>query len=197
MLKILVKKQLGDIFRSYTYDAKKNRARSKGATIGFIVLFVVLMVGVLGGLDGVHHHRQVAAGGIFHAHGNVQAAGDEAVLLVLHRAGADGRVGKDVREVIVILRVQQLICAGKARLLQHLHVHFADGDEAVEQVRLAVGIRLVKHALVAVAGGTGLVGVDSRNQDQAVRYLVVDFCKTVDIIADRILVICRAGTDND
>ena len=50
MLKILVKKQLGDIFRSYTYDAKKNRARSKGATIGFTVLFVVLMVGVLGGL---------------------------------------------------------------------------------------------------------------------------------------------------
>lgn len=50
MLKILVKKQLGEIFRSYTYDAKKNRARSKGATIGYIVLFVVLMVGVLGGL---------------------------------------------------------------------------------------------------------------------------------------------------
>ena len=50
MLNILVKKQLGEIFRSYTYDAKKNRARSKGATIGFIVLFVVLMVGVLGGL---------------------------------------------------------------------------------------------------------------------------------------------------
>ena len=50
MLNILVKKQLGEIFRSYTYDAKKNRARSKGATIGFIVSFVVLMVGVLGGL---------------------------------------------------------------------------------------------------------------------------------------------------
>ena len=50
MLKILVKKQLGEIFRSYTYDAKKNKARSKGATIGFIVFFIVLMVGVLGGL---------------------------------------------------------------------------------------------------------------------------------------------------
>ena len=47
------------------------------------------------------------------------------------------------------------------------------------------------------AGGTGLIGVNSRNQDQAVGYLVVDFCKTVDIIADRILVICRAGTDDD
>ena len=37
MLKILVKKQLGEIFRSYTYDAKKNRARSKAATVGFFV----------------------------------------------------------------------------------------------------------------------------------------------------------------
>lgn len=50
MLKILVKKQLGEIFRSYTYDAKKNRARSKDATIGFIIMFVLLMVVVLGGL---------------------------------------------------------------------------------------------------------------------------------------------------
>ena len=47
MLKILVKKQLGEIFRSYTYDAKKNRARSKDATIGFIIMFVLLMVVVL------------------------------------------------------------------------------------------------------------------------------------------------------
>lgn len=50
MLKILVKKQLGEIFRSYTYDAKKNRARSKGATVGFIIMFVLLMVVLLGGL---------------------------------------------------------------------------------------------------------------------------------------------------
>ena len=50
MLKILVKKQMGDIFRSYTYDAKKNRARSKAATVGFFVFFAVIMVGMLGGL---------------------------------------------------------------------------------------------------------------------------------------------------
>ncbi len=50
MLKILVKKQLGEIFRSYTYDAKKNKARSKGATIGFYIMFALLMIVVLGGL---------------------------------------------------------------------------------------------------------------------------------------------------
>ena len=48
MVKTLLKKQLFEIFRSYFYDAKKNKARSKGATIGYIVMFVVLMAGVLG-----------------------------------------------------------------------------------------------------------------------------------------------------
>ena len=50
MLKLLLKKQLTEIFRSYFYDAKKNRARSKAGTAAYIALFVLLMVGVLGGL---------------------------------------------------------------------------------------------------------------------------------------------------
>lgn len=50
MLKLLLKKQMSEIFRSYFYDAKKNKARSKGATAGFIVMFVVLMAVVLGGM---------------------------------------------------------------------------------------------------------------------------------------------------
>ena len=50
MLRILLKKQLTEIFRSYFYDAKKNRARSKGATIAYIVMFALIMLGVLGGL---------------------------------------------------------------------------------------------------------------------------------------------------
>ena len=50
MLKILVNKQLTEIFRSYFYDAKKNKKRSKGAVIGYITLFVLLMAGMLGGI---------------------------------------------------------------------------------------------------------------------------------------------------
>ncbi len=53
MLKLLVKKQLFEIFRSYFYDAKKNKARTRGATIGYIVMFVLLMAGLLGGMFGV------------------------------------------------------------------------------------------------------------------------------------------------
>lgn len=50
MLKLLVKKQLTEIFRAYLYDAKKNRARSKAATVGYIIFFVLLMAGVIGGM---------------------------------------------------------------------------------------------------------------------------------------------------
>ena len=50
MLKIRLKKQMADVFRSYFYDAKKNKARSKAAVAAYIVLFVVIMLGVLGGM---------------------------------------------------------------------------------------------------------------------------------------------------
>ena len=48
MLKILVKKQMTEIFRSYFYDAKKNKARSKGATAAYFIFFILLMAGILG-----------------------------------------------------------------------------------------------------------------------------------------------------
>lgn len=50
MLKLLVKKQMTEIFRSYFYDEKKNRKRSKLSTALYILLFVVIMAGVLGGV---------------------------------------------------------------------------------------------------------------------------------------------------
>ena len=50
MTKILLRKQLAEIFRTYLYDAKKNKARSKGTIIAYFVLFALLMVGLLGGM---------------------------------------------------------------------------------------------------------------------------------------------------
>ncbi len=49
MTGLLLKKQLREIFRSWFYDAKKNKARSRLGTVLFFLLFVLLMVGVLGG----------------------------------------------------------------------------------------------------------------------------------------------------
>ena len=50
MLKTLLKKQMAEIFRNYFYDPKKNKMRSRGATIAYIALYVLLMVGLLGGI---------------------------------------------------------------------------------------------------------------------------------------------------
>ena len=50
MLSVLLKKQMTEIFRSYFYDAKKNRSRSKAGTVAYLVLFVGIMVGLLGGM---------------------------------------------------------------------------------------------------------------------------------------------------
>lgn len=49
MLKVLLQKQMSEIFRTYFYDAKKNCARSKGQTVAFMLLYGLLMVGILGG----------------------------------------------------------------------------------------------------------------------------------------------------
>lgn len=50
MLKRLIKKQMAEIFRSYFYDAKKNKARSKASTAAYIIFFILLMAGLLGGI---------------------------------------------------------------------------------------------------------------------------------------------------
>ena len=50
MMRALLKKQMTEIFRSYFYDAKKNRSRSKVGTAAYLVLFVGIMVGLLGGM---------------------------------------------------------------------------------------------------------------------------------------------------
>ena len=50
MLKTLLKKQMMEIFRTYFYDPKKNKRRSVGATVAYMLLFVLLMVGLVGGM---------------------------------------------------------------------------------------------------------------------------------------------------
>lgn len=50
MLKTLLKKQMAEIFRNYFYDPKKNKMRSRGATIAYMALYALLMVGLLGGI---------------------------------------------------------------------------------------------------------------------------------------------------
>lgn len=50
MLSVLVKKQMTEIFRSYFYDAKKNKSRSKAGTAAYLILFIGIMAILLGGM---------------------------------------------------------------------------------------------------------------------------------------------------
>lgn len=53
MLKILVKKQLYEIFKGYFYNAKKNCMRSGFAVACWFIFFIAIMVLLLGGIFGV------------------------------------------------------------------------------------------------------------------------------------------------
>ena len=50
MLKLLVKKQMTEIFRGFFYNAKKNKAQPKARMILLIALYFLLMFGVIGGM---------------------------------------------------------------------------------------------------------------------------------------------------
>ena len=50
MLKLLLKKQLTEIFKSYFFDAKKNRMRPKWQIAAWFVFFVLIIAGMLGGI---------------------------------------------------------------------------------------------------------------------------------------------------
>ena len=50
MLKLLLRKQLLEIFQAYYYDAKKNKARSRLSTVMYFALFFLLVFGFLGGI---------------------------------------------------------------------------------------------------------------------------------------------------
>ena len=50
MIGLLVKRQLAEVFKSYFYDAKRNRMRSKATVAAWFALFAVIVVGLLGGM---------------------------------------------------------------------------------------------------------------------------------------------------
>ena len=153
-------------------------------------------VGVLGGVNGIQHYGYGAAGGIFHPGGHVKAADGNTMLLVLYGTGSDGYVGKDVRNVPPIFRVEHFVRRSQTRLNHGTDMHFPHGDQAGQKIRFFFGVRLMHDPLIAFSGGPGLVGIDSGNQNQLVLYFIVYPCKTVHIVTYGIFIVRRAGSDD-
>ena len=146
--------------------------------------------------DGVHHDRQIAAGGVLHADGDIQPRGHQTVLLVLDRSGADRDIAEDVIEIAVVLGIEHLIRAGEAGLLQGADMHGADRDDALEHIGLLFGIGLMEHAFVARARGTRLIGIDARDDEDLVLHLVLHLSQAADIIQHTVLSVGGAGADD-
>ena len=70
------------------------------------------------------------------------------------------------------------------------------GYNAAEHIGLGLRIGLMKKALVSVAGGAGLVGVNSRNDKNLVLYLLRQPCKAGYVIEYGDGIVGRAGTYN-
>ena len=153
-------------------------------------------LGALGGGDGVHHYSDVSGAGVLHARRHAQAAGYQAMLLVLHRPRAHSHVAQEIRQIAVIGRVQHLVRAAEARLPEDAGMQLADGDDARQQVLALFRVGLVQHALVAHALGAGLVGVHPGYDHQTVPDLLFHLRKPVHVVQHGVLPVSGAGPDD-
>ena len=141
--------------------------------------------------DRIHHNRDISAGRIFHTGRDTDAAGYDAVLLILHRTCAYRHIGQQIRQIAVILRIKHLFRAGKSCLTDHTCMHLTDRDDTGKHIFLAFRIRLVKHPLITETGCTRLVGIDSWDDEDLVLDLLVNPGQPVHIIQYRILIVRR------
>ena len=94
----------------------------------------------------------------------------------------------------MVLGIQHLVRTGETRLIESLEVELAYCYESLEHISVGVRIRLVQHALIAIPGGTRLVGVYSRHNHYLVSHLLLHAAQAGDIIYHRILPVGGAGT---
>ena len=147
----------------------------------------------LGSYYRVQHNRKVSAGRIFHTCRNVQAADHQTVFLVFYRTGSDGYIGKQVGEIVPVVRIEHFVSRSQTGFGYGTHMHMADSQNACHNIRLGFRVRLVEHTLIPFTGGPGFIGIDPGYQDKTVSHLILDFCQTVGVFTYRIFIIRRAG----
>ena len=130
-------------------------------------------VGLTGGVNGVQHDGNAAACRIFHPNGNVQAAGRQTVLLVLHGTGAHGHVRQQVVQIAMVFRVEHLVRAAESVIQKRAEVELPDGDHALNQIRVSGGVWEVEHSHISFAEGARLIGIDAGDEEQPVCYFLL------------------------
>ena len=72
---------------------------------------------------------------------------------------------------------------------------FTNSNDALVHIRLCFRVRLMQHTFVTLTGGAGLVGIDSRNDNDFVRDLIRNFAQSGDILQNRLAMVSRAWAD--
>ena len=119
------------------------------------------------------------------------------MFLVLHRAGTHGDIGQQVDQVLIVRGVEHLIGGEEAGLLDHAQVHAADGLDTLEQVVAGLRVGIVQQALVAGALGARLVGVDARDDEQALADALLQLGQAGHVVEHGVLAIGRTGADDE
>ena len=119
------------------------------------------------------------------------------MLLIFHGTRTDRNIRENIIQISPGFRVQHLICGCQTGFLDGTHVHLTDRDQTVQQIRFLLRVRLMQDSLVTFTGCSRFVGINSRNQDQFVRYLFLHSGQTVDIFTNCLFVICGTRSDDN
>ena len=76
-------------------------------------------------------------------------------------------------------------------------MELAYGNQALEHIRRVERVRLMEHSLVTGTRSAGLVGIDARDDEDAVLHLFLHLAEPGNIVNDGIAPVRRTGTDDE
>ena len=85
-------------------------------------------MGVLCCIDGIEHHGECAAGGIFHTGRHIETADCHTMVLIFHGAGTDCHIGENIFHIPPVFGIEHFIRGGQAGFLDGPDMHFTHGD---------------------------------------------------------------------
>ena len=145
----------------------------------------------------IQHNGKITAGWILHTNRNIHTAGCETMLLIFYGTCTYCFIGKDIIQVAAVFRVKHFISRRESCFLHNSHMHLTDRNNSGKKVRSFVRVRLMEHSFVTVACSTWLIGINSWDDHQFVRYFIRNCFQSAHIFADSIFVISRTRSYKD
>ena len=122
---------IGDVVAVVVHPAAQHDVRVLVALGCHLPVVVHEHLRALGCEHRIEGNGDASARRVFDAHGQLDAAGDKAVELVLARTRPHGDIGQKVLNVCVIFGIEHLVRGGETRLLDGVDVQIADGEDAL------------------------------------------------------------------